>query len=368
MTRFFIVFFMVILCYIVSYGRSDNFELAAANRHGKQYPQVNAEVQLGAGIAVPEAQKLQLKMGREQCDKVKNDNGLWIKSSFPLDKSFYSYQLNIDGVPVKGPGKLFFYGSCRWGTGIEIPARDQDLFALKEVSQNLVRENIYFSKLTNPWKSCFVHISHGNQKNIKILYPVLYLYHGSLEDETGRSRLRHANLILDNLSAARKSILMNILKDNSYAYKHHGNIADYKSSSRAIINLVVINETVPMIDDKFRTNANREHSVIAGHSIGPRPTMRFIKNNLFKCSSLDVYSGRSNHPDTDFINNTNFLERMLSDGATIKKQFHLLFLGLDTNELSPFAGSVGAFRNISDKKGIQYMLYQLPGTSHEWLT
>lgn len=368
MTRFFLVFFMVILCYVVSYGRSDNFELAAANRHEKQYPQVNAEVQLGAGMAVPETQKVQLKMGREQCDKVKNDKGRWIKTSFSLDKAFYSYQLNIDGVPVKGPGKLFFYGSCCWGTGIEIPARDQDLFALKEVSQNLVRENIYFSKLTNPWKSCFVNISHGNQKNINILYPVLYLHHGSLEDETGRSRQRHAILIVDNLSPARKSILMNNVKDNSYAYKHQGNIADYKASSRAIINLEVINETVALIDDKFRTNANGEQIVIAGHSIGLHPTKRIIKNNLFKCSSFDVYSGRSNYPDTDFINNTNFLEGMLSDGATIKKQFHLLFLGLDTNELSPFAGSVGAFKNISDKKGIKYMHYQLPGTSHEWLT
>jgi hypothetical protein len=42
-------------------------------------------------------------------------------------------EINIDGADVPDPGSKFFYGANRWGSGIEIPAHDQDFYALKNV-------------------------------------------------------------------------------------------------------------------------------------------------------------------------------------------------------------------------------------------
>ena len=44
---------------------------------------------------------------------------------------------------------MFFYGAGRWGSGIEIPAKDQDFYALKDVPHGQLRQILYFSKTSN---------------------------------------------------------------------------------------------------------------------------------------------------------------------------------------------------------------------------
>ena len=300
---------------------------------------------------------------------VKDEKGVWTGESLPQDEGFHYYQLNIDGVSVPDPGSLYFYGAGRWGSGVEIPATDQDFFALKHVPHGLVSENIYYSELTSAWRRCFVYTPPEYQKDFKTRYPVLYLQHGSFEDETGWSAQGHANLILDNLIAARQAVPMIIVMDNGYAFKPQDSAAiNSKARPVSIFEEVMIKEIVPMIDAKFRTIADRDHRAIAGLSMGANQTMRIIMNNLNEFSSLGAFSGTSNYPSTDVIDPATFLDGKFKDGAAINKQFSLLWLGLGTKEPNPFPGSVGAFRNMLDKQGIKYVFYESPGTAHEWLT
>ena len=364
----FILFIATLLTGGISIAQSDNFKPAATNQPGKQYPRVNADGQVRASIAAPEANKVQLDIGGKKYDMVKDEKGVWNGESLPQDEGFHYYQLNIDGVSVPDPGSLYFYGAGRWGSGIEIPSSDQDFFALKDVPHGLISENIYISKLTNAWRRCFVYTPPGYQKDTKTRYPVLYLQHGSFEDETGWPRQGHANLILDNLISEEKAVPMIIVMDNGYAYRPLDNLADSKARPESIFEPVMIDEIIPMIDGKFRTIANHEHRAIAGLSMGANQTMRIIMNNLDKFSSLGAFSGTSNYPNTDVINPATFLDGKFNDAAIINKQFKVLFLGLGTKEPNPFPASVGAFKNMLDKQGIKYVFYQSSGTSHEWLT
>ena len=63
-------------------------------------------------------------------------------------RGFHYYQLNVDGASVPDPGTKYFYGAGRWGSGIEIPAHDEDFYALKDVPHGLVSELNYYSKIT----------------------------------------------------------------------------------------------------------------------------------------------------------------------------------------------------------------------------
>lgn len=85
-----------------------------------------------------------------------------------------------------------------------MPAHDQDFYALKDVSHGEIRQNLYFSKITNAWRRCFVYTPPDYEKNTAARYPVLYLQHGMGEDETGWSVQGKANLIFDNLIAKKK--------------------------------------------------------------------------------------------------------------------------------------------------------------------
>src|SRR4029079_18476491 len=97
---------------------------------------------------------------------------------------------------------------------IEIPAKDQDFYALKNVPHGQLRENLYFSKSTNTVRRCFVYTPPDYDKDTKARYPVLYLQHGAGEDETGWGNQGRANLIMDNLIAAGKAPPVLIVMDN----------------------------------------------------------------------------------------------------------------------------------------------------------
>lgn len=344
----------------------EDFKPSAVNQQGKQFPQVNSEGRVRARIAAPNANKVQLDIGGVKYDLVKDEKGVWTGESAPQDEGFHYYQLNIDGASVPDPGTLYFYGAGRWGSGIEIPAKDQDFYAVKDVTHGLVSENIYFSKLTNSFRRCFVYTPAEYAQNLQKRYPVLYLQHGSFEDETGWASQGKAGLILDNLIAAGKAVPMIIVMDNGYAYKPL--TGENTGRPVSIFEEVMINEILPMIDAKFRTIADREHRAIAGLSMGANQTMRIIMNNLDKFASYGGFSGTSNYPGSDEINVETFLNGAFKNGEALNKQFKVFWLGLGTKEPNPFPGSVGAFRKMMEKQGIKYVYYESPGTAHEWLT
>lgn len=342
----------------------EDFKPSSVNQQGKLYPQVNSEGRVRASILAPKANKVQLDLGGTKYDMVKDDKGIWTGVSNPQDEGFHYYQLNIDGASVPDPGTVYFYGAGRLGSGIEIPAADEEFFAMKDVPHGLVSENIYFSKLTNSFRRCFVYTPANYNEDSKTRFPVLYLQHGSFEDETGWAVQGKANLILDNLIASKKANPMIVVMDNGYAYKPQNNSARPES----IFEEVVINEIIPMIDTKFRTIANREHRAIAGLSMGANQTMRIMMNHLDSFSYYGGFSGTSNYPSTDAIDASTFMDGKYKDGASINKQIKLFWLGLGTKEPIPFPASVGAFRTMLEKQGIKYAYYESVGTAHEWLS
>ncbi|MCW0484948.1 alpha/beta hydrolase-fold protein [Gaoshiqia sediminis] len=345
----------------------DDFKPSEVNQPGKAFPQVNSEGRVRAQISAPEAKLVQLDIGGVKYDMVKDENGLWTGESEPQDEGFHYYQLNIDGASVPDPGTKYFYGAGRWGSGIEIPAHDRDFYAMKEVPHGLVSEVNYFSKLTQSFRRCFVYTPPGYETNADKRYPVLYLQHGSFEDETGWPGQGKANLILDNLIAARKAVPMIIVMDNGYAFQPNDKAAAH-ARPVSVFEEVMITEIIPIIDARFRTLPDRKHRAIAGLSMGANQTMRIIMNNLDKFSSYGGFSGTSNYPSASEIDPATFLNGQFNDGKNVNEQIDVFWLGLGTKEPEPFPGSVGAFRKMLEKQGIGYEYYESPETAHEWQT
>lgn len=343
----------------------EDFKPSSVNQPGKQYPQVNSEGRVRVSIPAPEAHKVQLDIGGVKYDLRKDEKGVWTGESAPQVEGFHYYQLNVDGASVPDPGSLYFYGASRWGSAIEIPAPDQDIYAIKDVPHGLVSQKTYFSKVTNSWRRCFVYTPAEYDKNTTKRYPVLYLQHGSGEDETGWPTQGKANFILDNLIAAGKAVPMIIVMDNGYAVK-----ASQAAPSRGAFPFedVLIGEIIPMIDASFRTLPDRDHRAMAGLSMGANQTITITMNNLDKFSYIAGFSGTSNYPRTDVIDPATFMGGKFMDGAALNKKIKLLWLGLGTEEPAPFPGSVKAFRNMLEKQGVKYTYYESKGTAHEWLT
>lgn len=346
----------------------EDFKPSEVNQPGKAFPQVNSEGRVRVQISAPDAKYVQLDIGGVKYDLIKDDKGVWTGESAPQDEGFHYYQLNIDGASVPDPGSKYFYGAGRWGSGIEIPSKDQDIHALKDVPHGLVSELNYYSDITKSWRRSFVYTPPGYETNTDTRYPVLYLQHGSFEDETGWPGQGKANIILDNLIDSKKAKPMIIVMDNGYAFKPSEGQGNAPGRPAMVFEEVMINEIIPMIDSRFRTINNRENRAIAGLSMGANQTMRIIMNHLDKFAYYGGFSGTSNYPSSEEIDVNTFLDGKFKDGKKVNEQIKVLWLGVGTTEAEVFPKSINAFRNMLKKQGIDHVYYESQGTAHEWHT
>src|SRR5690606_20866413 len=115
----------------------EDFVPSALNQPGKAYPQVNSQGYARFRINAPQADTVRVSLGlggRGGTLLTKGADGYFTGTTEgPMDEGFHYYRLTVDGATFNDPGTLHYYGSVRWESGIEIPAHDQEFYALKNV-------------------------------------------------------------------------------------------------------------------------------------------------------------------------------------------------------------------------------------------
>ncbi len=358
----------------------EDFKPATSNQQGKQYPQVNSEGRVRARVFAPQAQNVALDLGGVKYPLVKSEDGGWIGVSKPQDEGFHYYQIVVDGAQVPDPNSLYFFGAGRWGSGIEIPAKDQEFYALKNVPHGQLREVFYFAKSSNTNRHCFVYTPPDYDKDPSKRFPVLYLQHGMGEDETGWGNQGHAGLILDNLIADGKARPFIIVMENgsgNFGGPRRGaapaggtNGAPARGPGGFNFNAfqtVLIEDLIPYIDGTFRTIADQPHRAMAGLSMGGMQTRTITLANLDKFSHIGVFSGGSIGTND------------ISDMAAFKEKVKLVFVSYGSREVDNrnrqaggpggrggFGGDPKANADALKEAGINSHYYVSPLTAHEW--
>ena len=286
----------------------------------------------------------------------------------------------IDGAQVPDPGSLYFYGGSRWGSGLEVPAQDQDFYAVKDVPHGQLRETLYYSKNAKANLRCFVYTPPDYEKDQSKRYPVLYLQHGGGEDETGWGNQGHAGLIMDNLIAAGKARPFIIVMANSYvpgaagpgrgpapaaqpgaaapAGAAGGGPGRGGPGGRFVFNFsaferVLIDDLIPFIDANYRTLADQPHRAMAGLSMGGMQTRTITLANLDKFSHIGIFSGGSIAPSD------------ITDMAAFKEKVKVVFVSYGSRE-NGAAGKANV--EALQQAGIKSVFYESPNTAHEWQT
>ena len=181
---------------------AEDFKPSSLNQPGQPYPQVNSQGYARFRIEAPQAQSVTVSLGLGGSGGTrlaKGDDGAWVgTTSTPMEEGFHYYQLSVDGGTFNDPGTGNYYGSTRWESGIEIPAHDQDFYALKNVPHGRVQQ-VIFPSTNSLARRAFVYTPPDYDKKSSKHYPVLYLQHGWGEDETAWFTQGRANLIMDNL-------------------------------------------------------------------------------------------------------------------------------------------------------------------------
>ena len=189
---------------------------ASTNILGISYPVVNPDLSVTVRVNAPDADSVKLDLMKKY-PMTKNADGIWEVTSEPQVPGFHYYFLEIDGCSVADPSSELFYGCGRMSSGIEIPEEGVDYYLPQHVPHGEIRTQMYYSDITQAWRKCLVYTPAGYDENNTQKYPVLYLQHGSGEDETGWSNQGKADNILDNLIAGQKAVPMLVVMDRGYA-------------------------------------------------------------------------------------------------------------------------------------------------------
>ncbi|MBN1300529.1 MAG: hypothetical protein JW995_04875 [Melioribacteraceae bacterium] len=339
---------------------TEDFKPSSTNQPGKEYPMVNSEGRVRASISAPEAHRVQLDISAVKYDLTKDENGVWTGDSAPQDEGFHYYQLWIDGASVPDPGSIYFYGAMRWGSGIEIPAHDQDIYDLKNVPHGQIREILFPSESTNTSRRAFVYTPPGYEKNLDRRYPVLYLQHGWGENEYGWPNQGKTNLIMDNLIASGKTEPFIIVM--TYGMTNEVKIGGLRNFDINPFQTVLINELIPFIDDNFRTLSDQPNRAMAGLSMGGFETRLITLKNLDIFSHIGLFSGGSISPE-DVLSTPGFKEKV-----------KLVFVSYGSREIEnrrsggrgPFGGDPKENTDAIIKEGVNAYFYVSPNTAHEW--
>lgn len=337
---------------------ADDWKSASSNQPGKEYPKVNSEGRVKFRVLAPEAKNVGVTF-RDSSDFAKGDDGAWYGHTRPLDEGFHYYMLKIDGAEVPDPSSMMFFGAMRWGSAVELPAHDQDFYALKNVPHGQLREIFFYSKSTDSVRRAFVYTPPGYDQDLNQRFPVLYLQHGWGENEYGWGAQGRANFIMDNLIAENKTKPFIIVM--IYGMTNETRMGGLRNFDIGPFQTVLVDELIPYIDAHFRTRSDQPNRAMAGLSMGGMETKMITLKNLDKFSHIGLFSGGSIRPDD------------ISDMAAFKEKNKLVFVSYGSREVSGDRGdrarrSGDPKENVEALKeaGINSHYYVSPDTAHEW--
>jgi enterochelin esterase-like enzyme len=330
---------------------------AATNVRNAKYPQILADHRVIFRVKAPEAQKVQVDLGRKY-DMVKDTGGLWTATTDSIGEGFHYYSLLIDGVAVADPASETFYGMGRMASGIEIPFAGGSYYALRDVPHGELRIRKYFSKVTGSWRQLYIYTPPGYDANTNEKYPVLYILHGGGEDETGWAMQGKTDVIMDNLIASKKAKPMLIVMPDANmggAAFDESVLKKFESELKDVI--------IPLVEKSYRAETGANQRALAGLSMGGIHTLYTGIKNTDLFSYLGVFSSGWIQSRQSSIAEAQY-NFMQTNKATINSNLKALWISMGGKEDIAYKNCQLMLAKL-DELNIKHTYSEYPG-GHTW--
>lgn len=332
---------------------------ASTNIRNGAYPQILPDSRVIFRTKAPDAKRIQVDLGRKY-DMVKDTAGVWTVTTDSISEGFHYYSLIIDGVAVADPASESFYGMGRMASGIEIPFSGGAYYALRNVPHGDIRIKKYFSRVTNSWRQFYIYTPPAYDSAVNTSYPVLYILHGGGEDERGWATQGKADLILDNLIAAKKAKpMLVVMMDGNLS---SGGIAGFGEKSLELFERELKEAVMPVVEKNYRIAKGSANTALAGLSMGGLQTLYAGVKNTDMFAYLGVFSSGwwTNQPA---LSNPQY-EFMKNNASTINSNLKSFWIAMGGKEDIAYA-NCKAMLSKFDEMNIKYQYSEYPG-GHTW--
>ena len=332
---------------------------ASTNVRSASYPQILPDNRVIFRIKAPEAAKVEIDLGKKY-PMTRDEEGFWTVTTDTISEGIHYYSLIIDGVALADPASETFYGMGRMASGIEIPSKMGDFYAMKDVPHGEIRMRRYFSSVFNEWRRFYIYTPAEYDNNPGKKYPVLYLLHGGGEDERGWGTQGKTDLILDNLIAdgAAEPMLVVMMDGNTGG----GGIRSFGERSLQVFENELTKVVMPFVEENYRAEQTPEKRALAGLSMGGLQTLYAGVRNHQMFSHLGVLSSGW------FANNPTLSDPqyafMKNNSDAINNNIKVFWVAMGGKEDIAYENCKVMLQKF-DEIGIRYQYTEYPG-GHTW--
>ena len=251
-------------------------------------PLVSPEIRDGKvtfRIAAPKAQQVALRISgvKEIPPMQKDEGGVWSVTVEGLAPEIYDYQFNVDGLSTPDPSNAWIKEGLRPNASlIEVPANPPEFWEARDVPHGTVAMHTFRPKASGTHRTFRVYTPPGYEKQPDARFPVLYLLHGSGDQDDGWSVVGRAHWIADNLLAEGKAKPMLIVMPNGSYPREAGRENDFETDLLEVI--------APLVEAHYRVAPGAANHAMAGLSMGGFQTLDVGVRHMGDFAWLGVFS------------------------------------------------------------------------------
>jgi enterochelin esterase family protein len=341
---------------------------AVAQRGGPpplESPELTASGDVILRLRAPEASSVQLTSGGDipglapgpGAELTRQADGVWEITLPSLEPGAFRYNFNVDGVATLDPSNRLTSESNRnaWSL-FYVPGHA--FMDTQRVPHGAVAEVTYYSETLKQHRRMHVYTPPGYQ-NDRGRYPVFYLLHGAGDSDDSWSTVGRAGFILDNLIAAGDAVPMIVVMPDGHPPVAGGapggmQIAEFADEFAADIK--------PYIESHYRVRDDREHTAIAGLSMGGAHTLEISMSDLGAYGYIGVFSsGVFGIADDDSFEREHLA---MLDDASLRDGLEYFWFGVGSEDflIDTTKATVAMFRGHGFDVG-----YHESGGGHTWM-
>jgi enterochelin esterase-like enzyme len=327
-------------------------------------------------IYAPKAEAVTVAGDFGRGDLTKDDRGVWSVTVGPLTPDFYSYSFSIDGVKtLDARNAMFKPGIAGLDSMFEVPGPASDFQATKNVPHGEIRAAWFPSSVLGHSRRLHVYTPPGYEGGSE-KYPVLYLLHGSGDDDAGWTTIGRTGFILDNLIAAGKAKPMLVVMPNGslpipdgirrFEADGRTTTAEWRAASEGNQSKIarhIVEDIVPFIEKTYRVKAGPKNRALAGLSMGGGHTTRVLTSTPDAFTAYGIWSasiGRDGGKDWAAKN-----AAFLSNAKVLNGSIGILSISVGEKDEGALEGSK-VLDELLTKNGIKHELRVTSG-AHTWI-
>jgi enterochelin esterase family protein len=300
------------------------------------------------------------EFGKGNTKLTKDAKGLWSATVGPLEPEIYHYNFTVDGVRTIDPGNAEVKTGSTASTiasVLEVRGESPAFYDAQTVPHGEIRAHWYQSKSLGTVRRMTVYTPPGYDRSRGKL-AVLYLLHGANADETAWQRLGRANLIVDNLLAAKK--IKPFIVVMPFGYGVMPGTSGAQGQNTAAFGKDLLEDVIPFVEATYRTYKDRQHRALVGLSMGGGQAFNIGLNHRDRFAYVGGFSSGLGRP-ADFAKT---YAALIADAKAANKELRLIWVGCGTED-GAFAGSK-AFSEFLTQNGITHT-FRETGGAHTWM-